>query len=160
MAAVVFRVARLPFNQVETTMDITTLIEGRILTVQGTTSLADGALIDCETWHESEDDGIGPLKYATSVEAVVKSGTFVCRADLTGWPSGTVRADASFIPYEEGQPADVIDRYGEYGEHLSGTGVFQDSDGWILHARKNVPLAGIESPIGARDAMFSAARIA
>lgn len=145
MTAVAFRVARMPFGLVETTMGITTSLDARVLTVSGATSLSDGALVDCEIWHESEDLGLGPGDHDVYVQSVVVSGTFVCRADLTGWPSGSVRTDARFVPYGDGQPLDVRHRYGDYGEHLSGAGVFQDSDGWILHVRENVTLAGIES---------------
>jgi hypothetical protein len=142
--AVAFRLTRIPFNQIETTMSITTSLDGRILTMSGTTNLSDGAVVVCEAWHESEDHGLGPSRYIAGDDAVVASGTFVCRADLTGWPSGTVRADARFVPYDD-QPKDVVERYGEFGERLGGPRVFQDSDGWVLHIRKNVPLAAIES---------------
>jgi hypothetical protein len=140
--AVTFRITRIPFGLIETTMGITTSLDERALTVTGKTSLPDGALIDCEVWHESEDSGFGTGVYEVDQASVVSSGAFVCRADLTGWPAGIVRAHARFVPYED-QPIDVAQRYGEYGERLTGPGVFHDSDGWILDVQENVQLSGI-----------------
>jgi hypothetical protein len=138
--AVALGISRIPFNLIETTMAISTSLDGRLLTLNGTTNLPDGAVIACETWHESEDDGLGSGDYDVGDQVTVVSGTFLCRADLTGWPTGMIRASSTFYPWD--QTADVVDRYGYRGERMSGAAVYQDSDGWVLEVREDVPLAG------------------
>ena len=121
-------------------MTISTSVDGRLLTTNRTTTLPDGARIDCETWHDSEDDGLGPGVYDTVDVVAVHSGTFVCRADLTGWPAGMVRSSARFLSWD--QPVEIVDRYGYRGERLSGAEVYHDLDGWVLEVRESVPIAG------------------
>lgn len=136
--AVALGITRIPFNLIETTLTISTSLDGRTLITSGTTTLPDGALVDCEAWHELEDDGLGPGAYITTDVATVHSGAFRCRADFTGWPEGMVRATARYLPWD--QPAEVADRYGYRGERLSGPEVYPDSDGWVLEVRENVLL--------------------
>jgi hypothetical protein len=139
-AAVALGITRIPINLIETSIAISTSLDGRILTISGTTTLPDGAVVDCETWHESEDDGLGSGEYHTVDVVTIHSGALMCRADLTGWPTGTVRASARFLPWD--QPAAIVDRYGYRGERLSGSEVYQDSDGWVLEVRENVSVTG------------------
>jgi hypothetical protein len=136
-AAITLGLARLPFLQVSTSMTVTTLLEGRNLTINGTTTLPDGAEIECETWHDFD-----PGTYDAGGYTAVAAGAFTCAADLSGWPAGIVHSHVYFRPNDDGQPAEVIARYGQDGERLGGPNVFRDSDGWMTDLSSDFTLSG------------------
>jgi hypothetical protein len=88
--------ARLPFNQVQTTMLVTPGVEGTHLTVTGFPSLIDSSIVTCETWHPSEDDGLGNGRFEAIQSVAVKDGAFVCKFDISEWPAGSLGRRVQF----------------------------------------------------------------
>lgn len=104
--------------------------EWRVLWVEGETDLPDGAEVQYRTTHAlartapTEEWPAGNL--IASGRATVQDGTYWARINTLNWPRGEVQLVVQFpVPP---QPAHVISRYGDFGEHLTGENV-KDLDG-------------------------------
>lgn len=114
-------------------LTIAAAIYGTKLAVDGTTDLPDGSRIlvvahDRETFQLSAERDVS-----------VENGAYGATLDLSDWPSGRILVVASFSVWE-GQPAEVIERFGDEGQNRHGPGVRDDSDGPVLAASANVEL--------------------
>lgn len=98
-------------------------ISRRTLFVSGSASLPDGAIIQVS----AEDFGTGANQHwvTDTVAVTVANGSFGRSFDLSTWGAGTVTVTALF-EVGPGQPAELFDRYGAYGERLSGPEVVLD----------------------------------
>jgi hypothetical protein len=90
-------------------------VDGQRVSVIGTATVPDGALIAYELLHLDEFE-------VTEGHAEVSDGGFEFIADLAGWPAGEVEVWVAFqtILGTAEQPQEVIDLYGEMGENISG----------------------------------------
>ena len=93
------------------------------LTVSGSTSLADGAVI--QVWAEDFGTGYNEHWITDTADLTVANGTFSGNFDLSNWGAGTVTVTALF-EISSTQPSAVRDRYGPNGEHLNGPDVHLD----------------------------------
>jgi hypothetical protein len=93
------------------------------LTVSGTTSLPDGAIV--EVWAEDFGTSYGDHWLSQTTVMTVSGGSFGGTFDLSSWGAGTVTVNA-LVKMETGQPAAVVDRYGPRGERLAGPDVQLD----------------------------------
>jgi hypothetical protein len=91
------------------------------LTVSGTTSLPDGALIT--VW--AENSGYDQYRSTGTASTSVSGGAFRYSFDVSGWGAGTIVVTAEFAVTPD-QPRAVIDRYGWGGEGLRGPDVRPD----------------------------------
>ena len=98
-------------------------ISRRTLVVSGTTSLSDGAII--QVWAEDFGTGYNQHWVTDTVAVTVANGSFGRSFDLSTWGAGTVTVTVIF-EVGPGQPAELFDRYGAYGERLSGPEVVLD----------------------------------
>jgi len=94
------------------------------LTISGTTSLPDGAVV--EVWAEDGGTTYGEHWQTDQASAAVSGGAFSYVFDLSGWGAGTVTAHAEFW-VGPGQPSDVVHRYGDNGQNLVGPEVQFDN---------------------------------
>ncbi len=97
----------------------------RELRIEGTTDLLDGAVVSYTVNHASAAElqqGEWPAKnLIADGTAVVQESRYWARLNTTYWPAGAVRVRVQF-PVAP-QPAAVGERYGEFGEHLTGDNV-------------------------------------
>ena len=98
-------------------------IYGRTLSVTGSTSLPDGAIV--QVW--ATDDGTGyDQRWTTdTLSLTVSNGAFGRSFDLSDWGAGTVTVYAQFEVSSD-QPESVVSRYGAKGERLNGPDVKPD----------------------------------
>lgn len=99
--------------------------EWRVLWVEGDTDLPDGAYVNYRVTHElartSPLEDWPATNLIESGRGAVKDGAYWAKINTLRWPSGTVRILVQFpLPP---QPQAVVDRYGEFGEHLTGAHV-------------------------------------
>ena len=97
----------------------------RELHVEGTTDLADGAVVSYRVTHALATE-LPPSEWPArnliaDGTAVVQEGQYWARLNTTYWPPGVVRVQVQF-PVAP-QPDAVRARYGEFGEHLTGDNV-------------------------------------
>lgn len=95
------------------------------LFIEGATDLPDGAELTYTVTHEAANTiPIGEWPAANLLDSgrtVVHDGQYWARITTAGWPSGHVRVLLQFpLPP---QPPDVVARYGEFGEKLTGDNV-------------------------------------
>jgi hypothetical protein len=133
--------ARLPIGLVPTQLSVTATLDGHRLVVSGNTSVLDGALLECEVWHELENSDAGSSAYSVVVSATVANGAYSCALDVGGWPPGSVTTNVRFRPFLPDQPANVRETYGPDGDRLDGPQLSRDSDGWELDALTAVRLS-------------------
>ena len=95
------------------------------LTISGTTSLPDGAVVT--VW--ADNSGTDYDRYQTTgpAPAAVSDGVFRRTFDVSNWGAGTIVVTAQFAITSE-QPQAIIDRYGWGGEGLRGPDVRPDYD--------------------------------
>ena len=97
----------------------------RILWMEGTTDLPDGALVAYRITHklaraQPADQWPAP-NLMESGKAAVQDGQYWTRVNTTNWPNGEVRILIQFpVPP---QPDFVVERYGQFGEKLTGDNV-------------------------------------
>ncbi len=97
-------------------------VSGGTLTVTGTTSLSDGALVEIT----AEDDGVGGGYWSTSpTDVTVDGGAYRRAFDVSSWGAGTVTVSVRFEVSGD-QPQALIDRYGGNGSGLRGPDVQPD----------------------------------
>jgi hypothetical protein len=115
------------------TMAFKATLDGRLLNIDGTSDLPDGAILSWVVAHELTTKDInGPGPHDPSVPdlksgaAVLNDGHFHAESDLRAWPPGNVEITIQFIPWV-GQPPAIVARFGEAGERLDGPDVHPDS---------------------------------
>jgi hypothetical protein len=115
-------------------------IQGRAVTIRGTTDLPDGSevavqLIQRDEYDKARAAGAAPdpatspwilLEYAR-----VQGGAFVAAFDVAGWPSGRGEAWAYFWVHS-GQPPEAAQKFGTDGELLRGPYVYAGDNGRTL----------------------------
>lgn len=99
--------------------------EWRVLWVEGETDLPDGAYVNYRVTHDlARTTPVENWPAANLIEsgrAVVQDGQYWARVNTLNWPSGPVRILVQFpLPP---QPPAVVERYGEFGEQLTGANV-------------------------------------
>ena len=104
--------------------------EWRLLWLEGSTSLPDGAFVNYRVTHSMAriapaEDWPAP-NLIDSGRATVDSSQYWTRINTLNWPAGHVEVVVQFpLPP---QPPEIMRRFGEFGEYLSGTNV-TDLDG-------------------------------
>ena len=101
------------------------LKEWRELRIEGSTDLPDGAVVSYRVTHALTDE-LPPSDWParnliTDGTAAVQASQYWATLNTFNWPAGDVRVQVQF-PLSP-QPADVDERYGEFGEHLAGDNV-------------------------------------
>lgn len=112
-----------PRETVSLTVDHRT--QWRILWIEGSTDLPDGALIAYRVTHElartQPADQWPALNLMESGKAAVQDSQYWARLNTTNWPNGEVGILVQFpVPP---QPDFVVERYGQFGENLTGDNV-------------------------------------
>ncbi len=113
-------------------------VVGSTIVVEGTTDLPDGARIVYEVTHESfgTSDDFQDVTWGLFADGSVpvEDGGYAFTVPVAGWPAGDVTVWTAFQPDigedvdpEHGQPAVVMERYGEMGKHLTGSNVSESS---------------------------------
>jgi hypothetical protein len=97
----------------------------RELRIEGETDLPDGAVVSYRVTHALADE-LPPSEWPAQNliadgTAVVQASQFWARLNTTYWPAGDVRVEVRF-PVAP-QPAAVRQRYGDFGEQLTGDNV-------------------------------------
>ena len=97
----------------------------RELRIEGTTDLPDGAVVSYHVTHALAEE-LPPSEWPArnlidDGTAVVQESQYWTKLNTTYWPAGAVRVQVQF-PVAP-QPAAVRERYGEFGEHLTGDNV-------------------------------------
>jgi len=109
----------------EKTVALTLVAEraGGAVIFEGTTDLPDGALIAYEVSRDYGDEEWPANPWATEGTVAVKRGAY--RGRVENAPEGTIKVWVAFqtILGAETQPADVLETFGEMGEHLTGENV-------------------------------------
>ena len=99
--------------------------EWRVLWVEGETDLPDGSYVNYRVTHDlartSSPDAWPATNLVESGRSTIRDGTYWARVNTLNWPAGTVRVLVQF-PFPP-QPPEVVARYGEFGEHLTGDNV-------------------------------------
>lgn len=100
-------------------------IRWRELRIEGTTDLADGAVLSYRVTHAVTDevpvDEWPSRNLISDGTAVVQDGRYWARLNTRFWPRGNVRVRVEF-PVAP-QPDAVRLKYGEFGERLTGDNV-------------------------------------
>lgn len=112
-ALIVLRVP-LPFWRVEATLHPTVSVVGRTVYVTGTTDLPDGAFVTY--YYENDVAQVGP----NGGTATIHDGRFEFETDFKGYSGGVLTVYVGFNVAYGGQPQVVLDRFGAWGERLSG----------------------------------------
>ncbi|MCH7750381.1 MAG: hypothetical protein IH939_20060 [Acidobacteria bacterium] len=97
----------------------------RELRIEGTTDLPNGAVVSYHITHALAEE-LPPSEWPAQNliadgTAVVQESRYWARLNTTYWPAGAVRVRVQF-PVAP-QPTAVGERYGEFGEHLTGDNV-------------------------------------
>ena len=96
--------------------------EWRVLWIEGKTDLPDGAQINYRLTHEiaqtSPSEDWPAANLIESGRVTVREGQYWTRVNTLNWPRGEVEVILQFpLPP---QPEEVVLRYGEFGEYLTG----------------------------------------
>ena len=109
-------------------------VEGDVLTVQGTATVPDGALVAYEVGDPTLD-AAGDEDAFVIGEAVVNDKSFAFEVPIEGWSGESVNVWVAFQTLLGGQaqqPAEVIELYGTMGEHMKGDiAVTQTAEGQL-----------------------------
>jgi len=117
-------------NLQEVTVTVTHRSEWRVLWVEGTTDLPNGASLSYGVTHALARTA-PPRQWPApnlidSGRVTVRDGQYWARVNTLNWPPGEVEILIQFpLPP---QPPEVVARYGEFGEYLTGPNV-TDLDG-------------------------------
>ena len=113
----------------------------RELRIEGTTDLPDGAVVSYHVAHLLADElprNEWPAQnLIVDGTAVVQESRYWARLNTTLWPAGDVRVRVQF-PIAR-QPVAVGDRYGEFGEHLTGDNVTTLGASKVVTAEHTLP---------------------
>jgi len=111
-------------------------VEGRHISIDGTTDLPDGTFLRVQVFQLDEwrralaaqgAQAGDTFEWIESREAIVHGGRFHAEADMTGWPVGRGMS-AVYFSIDRGQPAAVQQRFGLDGSGLQGPDVHLDDD--------------------------------
>ena len=99
--------------------------EWRVLWVEGETDLPDGAYVNYRVTHEltrtAPVEEWPARNLIESGRAAVQNGEYWARVNTVNWPTGSVSVLIQFpLPP---QPPGIVERYGAFGEHLTGENV-------------------------------------
>jgi len=128
------------------TLDVVASVEGRRVTVVGTTNLPDGAVVGVDVTHVDEADrstsepfpfGSGESDWIRSAEARVQDGTFTVTLDVDGWPAGRGEVWTWFW-VDRRQPPDIAARFGVDGSGMRGPNVYNDGGTWSLQVFRQI----------------------
>ena len=132
-------------SQTEATvaMEAVPTVTGRTVTVDGTTDLPNGTLLDVQVfqfdaWNRARAEGGGAEEDFALIDvqrAVVWDGRFSAEVDMTGWPAGRGMS-AVYFWIDSSQPPEVIQRFGRDGSDLKGPHVRQEDTGPTLRIDK------------------------
>jgi hypothetical protein len=111
-----------PAEGVTVLLEVTPILEGNSLTIEGTTDLPDGASLIGEV-REGNDPFSGTGDELPTM--VVAGGRFSTTYDAAELPSGPIAIWVAFQPAENSQPKAVQELYGAKGEKLSGPNVVE-----------------------------------
>lgn len=136
---------------VDLTMDAR--IEGASIVAEGTTDLPDGAVIVYEVTHEdfgTKDDLEDPVWSLFADGSVpVDGGRYSLSVPVADWPAGDVTVWVAFqavlsddVDPGDGQPAAVMERYGEMGARLTGPNVTESAGNKRVEIEATVSLPG------------------
>ena len=108
--------------------------EWRVLWVEGETDLPNGAYVNYRVTHDlARTAPVEEWPAANLIEsgrAAVQDGRYWARVNTLNWPPGEVRILVQFpLPP---QPQAIVERYGEFGEQLTGANVT------VLHGMKAI----------------------
>ncbi len=97
----------------------------RELHIDGTTDLPDGAVVSYRVTHALANE-LPPSEWPAQNlmadgTAVVLEGRYGARLNTTYWPEGSVRVEVQYPV--AAQPPDISNRYGAFGEQLTGDNV-------------------------------------
>ena len=99
-------------------------VEDRSIVVEGTTDLPDGALIAYEVTHDDFATSDATMDLFADGTVPVDGGSYSVTTPVPDWPPGDVTVWVAFQTLlASDQPADVVERYGVMGEHLSGSNI-------------------------------------
>jgi len=107
-------------------LDADGVVEDDVLRVEGTATVPDGALITYEVGDPSDVLADDEMAFAAG-NAAVTDESFAFEVPVEGWPRGRVNVWVAFqtvVGLDE-QPAEVIELYGELGEHMEGDDVIE-----------------------------------
>ena len=120
-------------------METVPTVTGRTVTIDGTTDLPNGTLLDVQVfqfdaWNRARAEGGGAEENFALIDlqkAVVWDGRFSADVDMTGWPAGRGMS-AVYFWINSSQPPEVIQRFGSDGSGLKGPHVRQEDTGPTL----------------------------
>jgi len=103
-------------------LTVTHRSEWRVLWIEGTADLPDGAAVSYRVTHQLAEtapmDQWPAPNLIDSGRAVVQAREYWARVNTMNWPAGQVRIQIQFpVPP---QPAAVTERYGAFGEKIAG----------------------------------------
>ena len=121
--------------QATASISLATEVNGRSVTVTGSTDLPEGAIVDVllvqqDAYDRSVAQGGGATvdsPWVRYVPVPVHDGRFAASFDVSPWPSGRAYAMADFW-MDPNQPAAAVDRFGLDGSGLRGPDVVATSD--------------------------------
>lgn len=123
-------------EMVEVAFDENISITNNKATINGTTNLADGALL----YYEIRNDGNDQDRLDGNIE--VSEGQFNGELDISGFSNGLISVELRFYPFQ--QDEELIALYGEAGEKMTGEKVSESETGKIIAANatymKSVPI--------------------
>jgi hypothetical protein len=110
-----------------------------VLRIRGTTDLPDGARIfySIGVGSTPAEGAGGPYLDDT---LTVMSGQFDEAVDISTFPSGPLTVWTAFDPTDQGQPAEVVQRFGADASGLRGPGVVDD------YGRRLIAIAVVAKP--------------
>lgn len=110
-------------------------LEGRTVTLDGVTDLADGTTLDWRV-SEGEPGQLGGV-YLRTGETAVANGRFTATIPIPGELTGVLKVEVRFYP-GTWQPPVTVERFGQDGEHLRGSGVVEDSGSPVLVVKREI----------------------
>jgi hypothetical protein len=110
-------------------------LEDRAVTLVGVTDLADGTTLDWRV-SEGEPGQLGGV-YFRSGETVAANGGFTATIPIPGELTGVLQVEVRFYP-GTWQPPVTVERFGQDGEHLRGSGVVEDSGDPVLVVKREI----------------------
>lgn len=123
-------------------LTVTAQQQNKQLRISGTTNLPDGAIVAFEV--AATDLNVNEFADGT---ATVGGGRFSSSVDVSEWPSGNVEVWAAFqtvLGHGE-QPQAILDRYGKFGEKLTGPNVVKTGDFYRVETTTTYELRGLGS---------------
>ena len=122
-------------------LDASGSIDDDVLTVEGTLTVPDGAFVAYSVDNRMQETPGGELVATERVLSAteVRDETFAFQVPVEGWEGDSVYVAIAFLTryaleMDIGvveQPAEVVELYGERGEHMEGDVTVEDDSRWI-----------------------------